>query len=171
MSFTYLCPVVPAGCPSLGGILPAHILCAAGGSQPGSCGGIHLLGPAGHLRCLWHHRPPQVLASALAGLPLLDEHIHSGAPHSSPHSLQACQQLERRQSPAERHCPLRLPQMVRAAPPSCPEPHARPLPSSPCIFAGQILLWRWPPFTRCNGWKRLHCMEGEMRSWKASGQA
>ena len=97
--------------------LSVFLAIASGACLSGGGGGVRINWYPGH--CI-HERSGgrgQVLADAVAGVPLLDVHIHCGAPHSAPHSLQGCPGLERRRGAALRHRSLRLPPLVRGTPP------------------------------------------------------
>ena len=112
----------------------------------------HRLAPAGvrelagvRRLCIWraagaggHHRvgrPRQVLAHALAGLPLLDVHLHGGTP--CPHSLSVSVPFDRLVPSSQQHCPATEefhPGLVIVL---CRPVSARTMPACPCVQACQ----------------------------------
>ena len=90
---------------------------AAGADFSGSSGSLRAGGYPPHRPLRRYCRDCEVLAHALAGIPLLDVDLHGGAPHRPPHPLQARQRVERRKGAALGHRSLRLPPPVRL---SCP---------------------------------------------------
>jgi hypothetical protein len=56
---------------------------------------------------------PEVVGGAVVGVPFLDEHFHSGPPHSTSHPFQASSRMECGGCAVERDRALRVPCVVR----------------------------------------------------------